>query len=126
MSNILLLRSPSETTPDPYERILGEASYSSHSIPVLDTAFTNLESLQHIIAAGPGSKSYAGVIITSKRSCEALDMASKILSEKGFHYGPTLSVFCPFVLGFSEAHILVQSLGQRFPSMSLGEEPPPL
>jgi hypothetical protein len=124
MSHILLLRSPNETTPDPYERILGEASYSAHSISVLETSFTNLQSLQHLIAAGPGSKGYVGVIITSKRSCEALTTTAKILSDQGPHSRPSLSMFRPFVRGISEAYIFVQSLGLRFPSTSSAKARP--
>ncbi|KAF7759628.1 hypothetical protein Agabi119p4_11323 [Agaricus bisporus var. burnettii] len=90
MSNILLLRSPSETAPDPYERMLEHASYSAHSISVLETSFTDLQNLQNLIAAGPDFKDYVGVIITSKRSCEALTTATKILSDKGSHSGPSL------------------------------------
>ncbi|KAF9442818.1 tetrapyrrole biosynthesis, uroporphyrinogen III synthase [Macrolepiota fuliginosa MF-IS2] len=71
MSNILLLRSPAETSPDPYESVLRDASHSAYSITVLETSFTNLPTLQCLITGNPRPKAYSGVIITSKRSCEA-------------------------------------------------------
>ncbi|KXN90407.1 Uroporphyrinogen-III synthase [Leucoagaricus sp. SymC.cos] len=77
MPNVLLLRTPSETSPDPYESSLRKASYTPYSLPVLETSITNLSDLQALMYTGPQSRGYAGVIITSKRSCEAWSAAAK-------------------------------------------------
>ncbi|KZP27996.1 tetrapyrrole biosynthesis, uroporphyrinogen III synthase [Athelia psychrophila] len=73
MSNnhILFLRSPSDTNDhcDPYESKFREHGFRPVSLPVLETAFVDVDDLRECIAGGP--KRYAGVIITSARSCEA-------------------------------------------------------
>ncbi|KAJ7650377.1 tetrapyrrole biosynthesis, uroporphyrinogen III synthase [Roridomyces roridus] len=68
-SNVLLLRAPSQDS-DPYHSILTAAGYNPFSVPVLETAFTNLGQLSRIMRRGP-QKHYAAVIITSGRACEA-------------------------------------------------------
>ncbi|KAF5353240.1 hypothetical protein D9756_007891 [Leucocoprinus leucothites] len=77
MPNVILLRSPAESQPDPYESTLLAASLNPYSIPALETSFTHLSDLQSLVSLGPQAKDYAGVIITSKRSCEAWTTAAK-------------------------------------------------
>lgn len=71
MANILLLRSPSQDTPDRYESCFNSSGYHPLSIPVLETVLTNLDDLRQIVRDGPASQNYAGVILTSGRACEA-------------------------------------------------------
>lgn len=66
-SVVILLREPSEGE-DKYEKAFAEAGLASYSIPVLETALTNLEELKTTIQDGTD---YGGVIITSGRACEA-------------------------------------------------------
>ncbi|KZS95446.1 tetrapyrrole biosynthesis uroporphyrinogen III synthase [Sistotremastrum niveocremeum HHB9708] len=72
---VLLIRSPSEQTPDPYHEALEAAGNEATSIPILATQLVNIESLASKILAGPLGKDAAasvnGVIMTSGRSVEA-------------------------------------------------------
>lgn len=79
MPNVILLRTPAESPSDPYETALHGASLNAFSIPVLETSFVNLPHLQSLILDGPQCGTFAGVIITSKRSCEAWTAAVKNL-----------------------------------------------
>ena len=79
MPNVILLRTPAESPSDPYEAALHGASLNAFSIPVLETSFVNLPHLQSLISDGPQCGTFAGVIITSKRSCEAWTAAVKSL-----------------------------------------------
>jgi len=69
MSAVLLLRQPEQQ--DKYEAVLGEAGLSPISVAVLETRLTNDPRLRTIIQSGPTREGLNGVIITSKRSCEA-------------------------------------------------------
>ncbi|PPQ99318.1 hypothetical protein CVT24_009186 [Panaeolus cyanescens] len=69
--NVLLLREPSEDGPDLYETAFKTAGYNPVSLPVLETVFENLSTLSLIIRQGPMNRGVHGVVITSKRSCEA-------------------------------------------------------
>ena len=69
MSAVLLLRQPEEQ--DKYEAVLGTAGFSPVSVAVLETHLTNDPRLRTIIQSGPTREGFNGVIITSKRSCEA-------------------------------------------------------
>ena len=71
MANILLLRSPTQDAPDPYEDCFKDLGYRPSSLPVLETVFTNFEDLKRTIVTGPAAHDFAGVIITSARACEA-------------------------------------------------------
>ncbi|KAJ3570183.1 hypothetical protein NP233_g4574 [Leucocoprinus birnbaumii] len=79
MPNVILLRAPVESPPDPYESTLRDSSFNPFSLPVLETSLTHLPELQSLISSGPQSKAFTGVIITSKRSCEAWNTATKNL-----------------------------------------------
>ncbi|KAJ7637681.1 tetrapyrrole biosynthesis, uroporphyrinogen III synthase [Mycena polygramma] len=67
MSNVLLLRAPSQS-PDRYESVFSGAGYVPASIPVLETVLVNLEALTDTVRLGPR---HGAVIITSGRACEA-------------------------------------------------------
>ncbi|KAF7980455.1 hypothetical protein HWV62_38316 [Athelia sp. TMB] len=69
--SIIFLRAPShiDDSPDPYESAFKEVDFTTISVPVLETAFTNVIDFRACIARGP--QGLAGVIITSARSCEA-------------------------------------------------------
>jgi uroporphyrinogen-III synthase len=81
MANVLLLREPSIDAPDRYEAAFHEAGYHPISIPVLETVHDNISGLGDIIKNGPSSQSFRGVIITSKRSCDAWRGALELLKE---------------------------------------------
>lgn len=79
MVNILLLREPADSAPDRYETAFANAGYKPVSIPVLETVHTELEALRSLINGGPSAKGVSGVVITSKRSCDAWGEALKLL-----------------------------------------------
>ncbi|KDQ52451.1 hypothetical protein JAAARDRAFT_61977 [Jaapia argillacea MUCL 33604] len=71
LPNVILLRSPSSSGPDPYESEFSTRNYHPFSVSVLETALTNLGELTAIVSDGPKSRNLVGVIITSARACEA-------------------------------------------------------
>lgn len=71
MSNVLLLRAPSNSL-DPYESIFSASGYNATSVPVLETVFTNMETLTDVIRRGA---QHGAVIVTSGRACEAWNKA---------------------------------------------------
>jgi len=77
MTNVLLLRAPSQETSDPYQECFKNLGYKPSSLPVLETVFTNLDRLKRIIVSGLEIKGFAGVIVTSARACEAWGHAVK-------------------------------------------------
>ena len=81
MANVLLLREPSQDSPDRYQSAFSAAGYNSISIPVLKTLHTNIPHLRDIIQEGPKALGYNGVIITSKRSCDSWKEALQLLSK---------------------------------------------
>lgn len=81
MANVLLLRDRSEDTLDRYETAFSAAGYYPISIGVLETLHTNIPRLRDIIQEGPKSLGYNGVIVTSKRSCDAWREALQLLSD---------------------------------------------
>lgn len=81
MANVLLLRDRSEDTLDRYETAFSAAGYYPISIGVLETIHTNIPRLRDIIQEGPKSLGYNGVIVTSKRSCDAWREALQLLSD---------------------------------------------
>ena len=80
-TKVLLLRAPS--TLDKYESTFISAGYNPISVPVLDTLPVNLPALKDIIRDGPEARGFAGVVITSKRSCDTWGMALGLLKEGG-------------------------------------------
>ena len=76
--NILLVRNPSEDTPDRYHQHLLSIGLHPHSIPVLETVYTNLGDLRAIVKGK--SSGCGGVIMTSSRSAEAWDLIRGELS----------------------------------------------
>jgi uroporphyrinogen-III synthase len=83
MKNVLLLREPSEGTSDRYESAFSQAGYNPISLPVLETVHTHTPHLRDILLHGPGSQDISGVIITSKRSCEAFKEALHLVQDGG-------------------------------------------
>lgn len=76
--NVLLVRNPSEDTPDRYHQHLESIGLHPHSVPVLETVYTNLGNLHDIVT---GNRSdHGGVIMTSSRSAEAWDLVREGLS----------------------------------------------
>lgn len=76
MAHVILLRAPSlENGDDPYEKQFAAVGYQATSVPVLETAFTNLEELQWIIHSGPAFHGLTGVVITSGRAVDAWKQA---------------------------------------------------
>ena len=92
MANVLLLREPSEETPDRYESAFSVAGYHPVSIPVLETLHTNIPRLRDIIQKGPKTFGYNGVIITSKRSCGAWREALQLLSDSALYDNDTHAI----------------------------------
>ncbi|KAF8968791.1 tetrapyrrole biosynthesis, uroporphyrinogen III synthase [Flammula alnicola] len=82
MINVLLLREPSEDAPDRYESAFAGAGYHPVSIAVLETVHTNISSLRDLIQGGPKAKGLSGVVITSKRSCDAWREALQLLRDR--------------------------------------------
>jgi uroporphyrinogen-III synthase len=87
MANVLLLRSPSQETPDPYEESFKDLGYKPSSIPVLETIFTNSDVLKRTIANGPKTQDFTGVIITSARACEAWSHSVKDFTQEPLDQG---------------------------------------
>ena len=81
MAKVLLLRSPSQETLDPYEESFENLGYKPSSVPVLETVFTNFEVFKRTIVLGPKTQDFTGVIITSARACEAWTRAVKDLTQ---------------------------------------------
>ena len=81
MANVLLLREPSQDSPDRYQAAFSAAGYHPISIPVLKTLHTNISHLRDIIQEGPKAFGYNGVVITSKRSCDSWREALQLLSD---------------------------------------------
>ena len=80
MANVLLLRELSQDIPDKYQTAFSAAGYHPISVPVLETLHTNIPHLRDIIQEGPKALGYNGVIITSRRSCDAWREALRLLS----------------------------------------------
>ncbi|KAH7925020.1 tetrapyrrole biosynthesis uroporphyrinogen III synthase [Leucogyrophana mollusca] len=81
MSNVLLLRAPSQGSSDHYESSLRSRGYNPLSVSVLETVIVQLAELARRIRIGPKEQAYAGVIVTSKRAVEAWSSAiQEILS----------------------------------------------
>jgi len=76
--NVLLVRNPSEDTADRYHQHLRSIGLHPHSVPVLETIYTNLGDLRCIVKGK--SSDYGGVIMTSSRSAECWNLVSGELS----------------------------------------------
>ena len=72
---------------DRYESVFLSAGYYPISVPVLETVHVNFPMLRDILCDGPEALGFSGVVITSKRSCEALGMALGLLKKDGQHKG---------------------------------------
>ena len=120
MANVLLLREPSEDTPDRYQTAFSTAGYHPISVPVLETLCTNIPRLRNIIQEGPKALGYKGVIITSKRSCNAWREALQLLS--GSALDDTHAIGWCLLRAFSSQIIKFASQrdGVRYHSMSSG------
>ena len=71
MVRALLLRAPTTDEPDRYETVFRDHGLKPVSVSVVETGYTNLDTLKDIVIAGPEKGGYSGVIVTSARSCEA-------------------------------------------------------
>lgn len=113
-SLVILLRATSGDGPDRYEATFASAGYLPVSIPVLQTAFTNLPHLACIISTG----GYSGVIVTSARACEAWQAAVQtILSSSTTDISNSSWSTIPFyVVGKATASAL-SSLPHLFPPL---------
>lgn len=83
IGNVILLREPTNGAVDRYETAFTDAGYFAMSLPVLETLHTNISDLGNIISLGPSSQSITGVLITSKRSCDAWQQALQMLQDQG-------------------------------------------
>ncbi|KAI0299029.1 tetrapyrrole biosynthesis, uroporphyrinogen III synthase [Multifurca ochricompacta] len=81
---VLLLRAP--TSPDRYETTLARASYRPLSLPVLETAFENLEDLSHIIRGEDERGPVDGIIVTSARAVEACAQAGTDINWRNIRF----------------------------------------
>lgn len=79
--NVLLVRNPSEDTPDRYHQHLQSIGLHPYSVPVLETVYTNLGDLRSIVRGK--SSGYGGVIMTSSRSADCWNLISGELSPTG-------------------------------------------
>ena len=79
--NVLLVRNPSEDTPDRYHQHLVSIGLHPYSVPVLETIYTNLGDLRRIVEGE--SLGYGGVIMTSSRSAECWNLIKEDLSSTG-------------------------------------------
>lgn len=79
--NVLLVRNPSEDAPDRYHQHLQSIGLHPHSVPVLETVFTNLGDLYGMVEGK--SPTYGGVIMTSSRAAECWDLVRGKLSRGG-------------------------------------------
>ncbi len=69
---VLLLRTPAAPPgTDRYEAALKRASFRPLSLPVLETAFENLERLSRIVRGEDEEGTVDGVIVTSARAVDA-------------------------------------------------------
>ncbi|KAK7680760.1 hypothetical protein QCA50_016068 [Cerrena zonata] len=81
MSNVLLLRAPSQDVPDKYEIAFQDRGYHPFSIPVLETGAVNVAELQTYISNGPGKEGIGAVVITSARAVEVWKEAIDALAQ---------------------------------------------
>jgi len=79
--HVLLVRNPSEDAADRYHQHLQSIGLHPHSVPVLETVYTNLGDLHGIVQGK--SSTYGGVIMTSSRSAECWDLIREKLSPTG-------------------------------------------
>ncbi|KAJ7494646.1 tetrapyrrole biosynthesis, uroporphyrinogen III synthase [Mycena galericulata] len=103
--NVLLLRAPSQHTDslDRYESIFTASGYGAFSVPVLETLFTNLETLVDILHHG----AHGAVILTSGHACEAWSKAVDILErEQALGQETDWSTTPFYVVGTSTASLL--------------------
>lgn len=82
MANVLLLREPSQDHEDRYEALFKQAGFNPISIPVLETLLCHISKLTDYLHSAT-ENGISGVIITSKRSCEAIGAALKTSRDLG-------------------------------------------
>ncbi|TFK62973.1 tetrapyrrole biosynthesis, uroporphyrinogen III synthase [Pluteus cervinus] len=130
MTIVLLLRSPDPPS-DHYESIFAATNtYTPISLNPLETVFTNLDTLQDVLKAGPsnskaGKHKLDGVIITSGRACKAWENAVQdldILESNSSPSGGTWSTIPFYVVGQSTASHL-RSLHQTHPNSPFTPSP---
>jgi hypothetical protein len=81
MPNILLFREPSPDSTDRYEDLFhAHPGYTAKSIPVLETVHTNIDLLSTHLK--DQFTELSGVVITSKRSCDALNESLQRICEE--------------------------------------------
>lgn len=88
-THVLLLRAPASDADgkDPYEAQFASQNIRTTSVPVYETAFTDLHEVQWIIETGAGFHGYKGVIVTSARAVEAWAKAAEnvVKTSEGDH-----------------------------------------
>ncbi|KAG2005787.1 hypothetical protein CC2G_002159 [Coprinopsis cinerea AmutBmut pab1-1] len=86
MPNVLLFRDPVPgPSTDPYEDLFQQQNlgYTTKCVPVLETTHANIDELASRLVKG--YEKYSGMVITSKRSCEAVHEALSNLSSDDNH-----------------------------------------
>ncbi|TFK27260.1 tetrapyrrole biosynthesis, uroporphyrinogen III synthase [Coprinopsis marcescibilis] len=74
MANVLLFREPTAgPSQDRYETLFNDAGYTAKCVPVLETVHTNVPELGRTVLRD--HEGYSGVVVTSKRSCDAFQEA---------------------------------------------------
>ena len=95
MTNILLLRAPSQDLPDKYETTFGNRGYHPYSISVLETGAVNVEELRTTISHGPKKGDFEAVVITSARAVEVWKEAIDALDNGTEDAGTTMFISLP-------------------------------
>lgn len=85
MSNVLLLRAPTNDGSDKYEVALRAQGYYPVCVPVLETVLVNGNELSETIRKGPHALNIGGVIVTSARACEGWREAILLPSHSSSH-----------------------------------------
>jgi uroporphyrinogen-III synthase len=70
-AGVILLKAPSQDQRDPYRELFESSGYAVGFVPVLETAWNNLDELKNILLDCGSSQMYGGVIVTSARASEA-------------------------------------------------------
>ena len=95
MTNILLLRAPSQDSPDKYETTFENRGYHPYSISVLETGAVNVEELRTTISHGPKKGDFEAVVITSARAVEVWKEAIDALDNGTEDTGTTIFISLP-------------------------------
>ena len=95
MTNILLLRAPSQDSPDKYETTFENRGHHPYSISVLETGAVNVDALRTTISHGPKKGDFEAVVITSSRAVEVWKEAIDALDNGSEGTGTTIFISLP-------------------------------